>query len=257
MKIGFIADIHEDLPSLKKALKLLEKKGCEELICMGDISGYSYPYYHHQKERDASACLELVRKECKTIIPGNHDLHAARKVPKSHSGFDYPDVWYQMDFNSRQKLAKGKIWLYEDTELESNLSRADKDFLRELPEFLITNIGGKKILLSHYIYPDFTGSSTRTITDKTFINKHISYMDENACELSFFGHSHVEGNWIIQKDMIRRSRGVSLGELEGTCCIGLPCTVRGRNNPGFSTYDSNTGIIESYPLYPRLRRWLT
>jgi predicted phosphodiesterase len=136
MKIGFIADIHEDLPSLKKAFKLLEKKGCEELICMGDICGYSFPYYHYQKDRDASTCLELVRKKCQIIIPGNHDLHAARKTPLSNPGFDYPDDWYEMDFEVRKKLAKGKIWLYEDTELESNFSEADKDFIRGLPEFI-------------------------------------------------------------------------------------------------------------------------
>jgi hypothetical protein len=82
-------------------------------------------------------------------------------------------------------------------------------------------------------------------------------MNENTCQLSFFGHSHVEGNWIIQKDTYRRNKGVKLGELDGITGIGLPCTVRGRNNPGISTYDSNTGIIESHPLYPRLRRWLT
>ena len=256
MKIGFIADIHEDLPSLKKALNLLERKGCEELVCMGDICGYSYPYYNHKKDRDASACLKLVRKECKIIIPGNHDLHASRKTPVSNPGFDYPDDWYEKDFKVRQKLAKGKVWLYEDDELESNYTENDKDFIRSLAEFVFTEIDGKKILLSHYIYPDFTGSSTRSIPDTALINRHISYMDENECKLSFFGHSHVEGNWIIQKDSIKRNKSVNLGKLKGICGIGLPCTVRGRNNPGISTYDSGTSIIESYPLYPKLRRWL-
>ena len=256
MKIGFIADIHEDLPSLKKAFKLLEKKGCKELICMGDICGYSYPYYNHEKDRDASTCLEMVKKECQFISPGNHDLHAARKTPLSDPGFDYPDDWYEMDFESRKKLANGRVWLYEDSELKSNYTKADKDFIRSLPEFIITDIDGKKILLSHYIYPDFTGSSTRGIPDKAFINSYISFLKENNCDLSFFGHSHVEGNWIIQKDTIRKSKGVKLNKLKGICGIGLPCIVRGRNNPGVSTYDSTTGTIASYPLYPILRSWL-
>lgn len=257
MKIGFIADIHEDLPSLKRAVQLLEKKGCDELICLGDICGYSYPYYNHKKVRNASACLDLVRKECQIIIPGNHDLHAARKTPLSNPGFNYPGDWYEKDFKERQRLAKGKVWLYEDDELESNYSDNDKDFILSLPEFIFTTIDEKKILLSHYIYPDFTGSSTRSITDKKLINKHISFMAENNCQLSFFGHSHAEGNWIIQEDFFKRKRGINLDKNNKTTGIGLPCIVKGRNNPGVSTYNSTSGAVESFRLYPKLRWRLT
>ena len=257
MKIGFIADIHEDLHSLKKAVLLLEQKGCEELICMGDICGYSYPYYNHEKDRDASTCLDIVKQVCKIIIPGNHDLYASRKTPFTNPGFSYPDDWYEKDFLVRKELANGQIWLYEDDELESNYSEADKDFIKSLPEYVFTEIDGQKILLSHYIYPDFTGSSTKPITDKDLINKHITFMAENNCLLSFFGHCHIEGNLIIQEGTYRSNTEIDLSQLNSTTGIGLPSIVKGRNNPGVSTYDSRSGALESFLLYRKLRRRLT
>jgi len=187
----------------------------------------------------------------------NHDLHASRKIPLANPGFNYPVDWYEKDFDTRQKLADGKIWLYEQDELESNYSESDKEFIRSLPEFIFTEIDGKKVLLSHYIYPDFTGSSTKSITDIGLINKHISFMSENNCQLSFFGHSHAEGIWIIHEDSFKRKLGTNLGKNGKITGIGLPCTVRGRNNPGVSTYDSKSGALENYPLYPKLGWWST
>ena len=37
MKIGLIADIHGDLAGFRAALRLLEDKGVEHILCAGDI----------------------------------------------------------------------------------------------------------------------------------------------------------------------------------------------------------------------------
>ncbi len=37
MKIGIISDSHDNIPNLKKALAILEKENCEELIHCGDF----------------------------------------------------------------------------------------------------------------------------------------------------------------------------------------------------------------------------
>ena len=61
MRLAVISDIHEDYLSLQKILQKAEAKGYDKLICLGDISGFSQPFYKYKKSRDASSCLQLVR----------------------------------------------------------------------------------------------------------------------------------------------------------------------------------------------------
>ena len=81
MRLAIISDIHEDIDSLRKILKKAEKKGYDQLVCLGDITGYSLPYYKYDNSRNASACLSLLREKCEIVIAGNHDLHAAGRSP--------------------------------------------------------------------------------------------------------------------------------------------------------------------------------
>ena len=67
--------------------------------------GFSLPYYKYGETRDAKACLELVREKCQIIIPGNHDLHAAGKIPEHSDVFDFPANWYELDDQGRRELA--------------------------------------------------------------------------------------------------------------------------------------------------------
>lgn len=257
MLIGIISDIHEDIKGLEKALKILEKKGSHEIICLGDIAGYSFPHFRHHKKRDASGCLALVRQTCTLVIPGNHDLYACRKTPEANPGFIYPDGWYELDFLSRQKLAGDKIWLYEDTELESNYTESDKEYIASLPEFSLRVIDVEQILFSHYLYPDLSGSSRNLLPDIELIESHLKFMIEQNCKLSFFGHSHVEGLWFFQDDDISRKRKVSLDINHKPSGIGVPSAVNGRNDPGIVTFDTGSGSIESFNLYPALKRFLS
>ncbi len=81
MKIAIISDIHEDYISLMQAVRLIEKKKCDEVICLGDIVGFSIPFYDYIETRNGSACVKWVKNNCKYTIAGNHDLYAVRKVP--------------------------------------------------------------------------------------------------------------------------------------------------------------------------------
>ncbi|MCX6826934.1 MAG: metallophosphoesterase family protein, partial [candidate division Zixibacteria bacterium] len=83
MKIGLICDIHEDLHSLKEALRQLEKRNCDDLICLGDIVGYDISCHEHGATRDSSACIAAIRSNCRYAVIGNHDLFALKKIPQS------------------------------------------------------------------------------------------------------------------------------------------------------------------------------
>lgn len=253
MITGFVSDIHEDLKNLEKAFRILYGLNCDEVICLGDISGFSTNYLPYERERDASNCLKLLRDNCSIIIPGNHDLFACRKIPVNNPGFDYPDDWYSLDITTREATAENKIWLYEKDEAETNYSEEDKEFIRSLPEMRMIDIDGIKTLLSHHLYPDISGSSTRLLPDGDLELGHLKFMQENDCRLSFFGHNHVEGIWEISENSSKIKSRISVSE--NLTAVGLPCISRGSNIPGISWFDSSRGIIQYKSLEPKIKRF--
>jgi predicted phosphodiesterase len=97
MKLGFLSDIHEDVISLKKGLDVLYREHCDQIICLGDIIGFSNPYYPFGETKDANACIDLVRENCTIVVPGNHDLFSAGRIPMYNAGIEYPVDWYRME----------------------------------------------------------------------------------------------------------------------------------------------------------------
>ena len=158
MKLGIISDIHEDRVRLAEALHLMDKKNCNEIVCLGDIVGFGIPSFGYLNNRDASECIRMVRDNCKYIVTGNHDLFPAKKIPLFKAGFEYPEDWFNLDYKKRKQLASEYVFLNEENELDTLLSIEELAFLKSLPEFLVMEAGDLQILLSHYLHPDLSGS---------------------------------------------------------------------------------------------------
>jgi predicted phosphodiesterase len=62
---GVLADIHGNIEALRAVLELLESRGAERLLCLGDIVGYN---------ADPDECAALLRSQPMDAIAGNHDL---------------------------------------------------------------------------------------------------------------------------------------------------------------------------------------
>lgn len=139
MRLAIISDIHEDILSLKKIISKIEKSGYDQLICLGDISGFSVTFYKYRKTRNAHECLSLLREKNSIIIPGNHDFHAGQMIPKNSAVFDFPGNWYDLDYQQRSELGKNEIWLHEEDDLNPLYTTEDIEFLRSLPEYYILN----------------------------------------------------------------------------------------------------------------------
>jgi predicted phosphodiesterase len=101
MRLGVVSDIHEDAERLAEALRILEKRNCDEIACLGDIVGFDVLVYRHLNSRNASRCLAMVRENCRHAVIGNHDLFAVRRLPAGNSLFTFPADWYAMDFRDR------------------------------------------------------------------------------------------------------------------------------------------------------------
>ncbi|QNM06852.1 metallophosphoesterase family protein [Qiania dongpingensis] len=64
--IGIISDIHGNYPALEAVIEELDKYGCDEIYCLGDVCGY----YCMVNE-----CIDLLRERNITTIRGNHDSY--------------------------------------------------------------------------------------------------------------------------------------------------------------------------------------
>ena len=64
MKIAIISDIHSNPTALATCLDDANRKGCERVVCLGDIVGYGY---------DPISCIRICREKKIQCLMGNHD----------------------------------------------------------------------------------------------------------------------------------------------------------------------------------------
>jgi predicted phosphodiesterase len=199
MKIGLIGDIHEDIVSLKVALRQLEKHNCDELICLGDIVGYDVSCHEQAESRNPSACIAAIRSNCRYAVVGNHDLFALKKLPQSTHAFSFPPTWYDLTLQERRALSGSRVWLYETESTGTRLSRRDRHYLDALPEHLVLTLNNQSVHFSHSFHPDLTGSLMLRPHNPWELREHLQILKSHGCSFGFSGHLHPNGV-IVGKD---------------------------------------------------------
>jgi len=198
LKIGIVTDIHEDIEKLKKTILSFEKMNCDEIVCLGDIVGFCLPFYTYQDTRNANECVNIVKKNCSTVVVGNHDLNAIKKIPAFRNKTQYPEDWYELSPFKKKQLLEGKVWLYEG-ELLHNLNNENIEYLKNLNEYEIRNFGGINILFSHFIYPNFSGSNCFFPSFEYNLNSYFEFIEKKNCKFGIFGHLHPNGILMAKK----------------------------------------------------------
>ncbi len=241
MKIAIISDIHEDIISLKEAMRKIEKAGCDEIICLGDISGFSVPFYDYYDSRNASKCLSIIKSNCSHIILGNHDLFAIQKIPDISPNFQYPDNWYELDYHQKKAISNNQVWLNEIDELNPLYKKTDIEFLSNCPETEVIEKGDFKFFISHNIYPNISGFEKQFYFEYIEFVDHMNYIKQKNCHLSFSGHSHPEGIAYASNNsfVLKRFKTIKLPSLPAA--IICPAIAEGKNRNGFLIFD----IIEN------------
>jgi predicted phosphodiesterase len=248
MKIAIISDIHEDINSLTKALKHIDKAGVDHIACLGDIVGFSVPYYKYLSCRDASACIRLIKSNCKWVVAGNHDLFEIKKLPNYNAGFDYPNNWYQLDYKTKKKIADNKIWLYEENSLDALLSVEDKEYLTTLKPVEYVDCDKYRVALSHFLYPDISGTRADLSLNKELFSKHLKFIEDNNCSFSFSGHAHIEGLCYFNSQEAKIKKFKTINIKQATQSHIVPCLAKGTYKNGFAIFDTNTMIINAIRL---------
>lgn len=248
MKIGFIGDIHEDIKSSQEAFKVLKEMNCDSIVCLGDIVGFTLPFFKYIEGRNANECISLVKNNCDKVVVGNHDLYAIKKIPEYTAGFNYTDDWYSLDYNLRSKFSKNKIWLYEDGEVPILLSKESAEYLKGLPEFIVTEFDGIKFLFSHFNYPDLSGSTIDFPQKTKHLLKHFRFMNDNNCTIGVSGHGHVEGCAIASQRKLQFYTFGSYRLTHETQWLVGPCIANTTRINGFMIFDTCTFLLDVVPL---------
>lgn len=248
MITGFISDIHEDMQNLQKAIRLLEKKGADELIALGDVCGFSERYFSFSRTRSARACWETVLRECTVVVPGNHDLYAIRRIPEFFHDLRLPDSWYDLPLSERKTLGEKLVWLYEPDESEHDLTPELCHSISALPAYQVIERDHLKILLTHFVFPDPTGSATTFLPDPGYTDQHLNRMADLQADLGVFGHQHPEGLLQISRNGMKRMRFRRDLPVEKGSAYGVPPTARGRNRAGICLADWNNLRLKTVPL---------
>jgi predicted phosphodiesterase len=249
MRIALISDIHEDYVSLKQATKLIHKKQCDAIACLGDIVGFGVPYNDYLDTRNANACIRWVKDNCSYVVAGNHDLFAIRRPPLATAGeFEVPPDWYQMSFQKRQERSKGVIWLYENNELSALLGEEEAEFLHYLPEWLTTTIDSTNVLFTHYIQPDITGSAKNFLFDYRDLLPHIQWMLDQNVKLAFSGHMHSDGVRSLFGHDLQLTPFDKKIKPASIDWFGLPAISSSKSLSGFCIWDTIEGTIETISL---------
>ncbi len=248
MKIALISDIHEDVVSLRLALEAIEKKGCDEIYCLGDISGFSVPYYGYFDTRNAHECLRLVKENCKVVLAGNHDLHASKRLSTLSHEFNFPNNWYELDYCEREKISQEKVWLYDHDELDPLYKKADIEYLKTLPELYIHDIHDKKIMFSHYIYPNLSGVLKAFYHARNEYSPHFNFMDKNVCEYSFVGHAHSGGIYFATEEKTIQKGFRRKYMLHRKTCMVIPSIAGNQKRHGYCIFDTDEWSVKAYPI---------
>jgi len=245
VRLGIISDIHSDKLSLQQAVTELETMKCDSLVCLGDIVGFSHHYEGELEERDGNECIRIVKENCEYVIAGNHDLYATKKMPLLFRERGYPEDWCLLDANERKRISADTAWLYEDAYHE-NYSESSLDYLWSLSETMLICEG--MIFLSHFLFPDLTGSTNFSPSGKADFKAHLKLLKKKRSKIGVMGHKHPEGYSAVSKNQtgVYGFRSNTLEEFPVVLII--PAITRGAVRNGYLVLDTGRGSVEAFPL---------
>lgn len=157
-RVAFISDVHSNLEALGA---VLDEVGRLRLYCCGDIVGYG---------ASPNEVVRLLQGAGATCVLGNHDQAAL----DGETG----------EFNPRAAMAA--IWTSQ------HLTEESRAFLRGLPREVSTNVGGRRVYMTHGSPDDPMWEYVRPSTHADLFDY---YLEKVGADVIALGHTHIAFQW--------------------------------------------------------------
>ena len=172
--IAIVSDIHSNLEALTAVLEEIDRRGIEDILCLGDVVGYG---------PNPMECLDLVRKRCRVALMGNHDFAVLYEPYNFNSGAEQACFWTRAQFEADpDPVRRADRWRH--------LAGAPVRFKQDQ---LTAVHASPRRPINEYIFPDdiYTNPGKFVAIFERF---------EHYC---FVGHTHVPGVFLEGPDFFR------------------------------------------------------
>jgi putative phosphoesterase len=167
IKIAVFSDVHGNLPALEAVLEDIERKGADQIYCLGDLVDFA-PWNNE--------VIDRIRKQKIPCLMGNHDERIA---------FDLDIL--PLAKHSEEETAARTLAIRYTKEI---LTQTNKDYLSSLPRQIKLNFGKtpiQNLLLVHgsvrsndeYIYEDHDDADLKQM------------LKSEQSEVMVMGHTHL------------------------------------------------------------------
>jgi len=201
-----LSDIHANWHALQAVLKDAKDR-YQQIVCCGDLVGYN---------PQPGEVTRWVRKNCTTVIRGNHD-----KVVAGLENLEW--------FNEVAQAAA--LWTMD------HMETADLKYLLELP----------KGPLKTEHFQMWHGSVADEDEYVVFIRESVPHFAEMELPLGFFGHTHRQGGFFAKGTRVGALLGVELDQTART--IELEPDFRYMINPGSVGQPRDGDPRAAYAIY--------
>jgi putative phosphoesterase len=163
-RITIFGDIHANLPALEAVFEDIDRRGLNNLYCLGDLVGYgTFP----------NEVVQLIRQRAIPTIMGNYDQGVGNSSDDCGCAYRTPEA--------RALGDRSIAWSNRETTDEN------KAYLRSLPGHISLQLGDLDVVLAHgsprrineYLYEDRPDSSLQRIVEGA------------AADVLVVGHTHL------------------------------------------------------------------
>ena len=246
MKIGILSDIHEDGERLREVLRGDGKARGQRNRLPGRHRRFRCPPLPVPVDPRRFVLPGPVRRNCRWVVAGNHDLFAIRKLPDVNGCFPFPEDWYQLDFAERNRLGRQQVWLFEQQELPPLLT-GNGPGLSPFPASLPgrgTGRGARFILACRVSRPErIPGLAPEKSLGFPVATSRL--LKEQECRLGISGHLHPGGLAVAAArrfDFLPLSHLPDSPDLVQYVC---PCTAGISRKNGFLVLDTAGMTLEA------------